>query len=180
MGLKSKVVLRYLLLMGEWMHLFKIERRDSPISGSGVFACENIPKGSLIIGATLTGGLVTDERNAKRLFALSEEAPNDRFLRVFHRSCIRLIGRHFSFSDSLLDTDYLNHSFEPNMLFAFAHCIARRDIAEGEELTIDYRLILSEGDSIGNDMVTGKEIKGFGAIEVIRTVSRELEAIFAS
>jgi SET domain-containing protein len=161
------------------MYLYKLERRPSPISGSGVFALEDIPQGSMVIAApTIMGKTVTAEATAKKIFELSDNAGADPFLRVFHRSCIRLVGPHFSFSDELIDTDYLNHSFEPNLLFAMGHCLAVRDIASGEELMIDYRLVLPSGDSIGIDEATGRPIVGLSGIEVIRHVARELEVLY--
>ena len=129
--------------------------------------------------AVILGKTVTAEATAKRLFELSASAGNDPFLNVFHRSCIRLVGHHFSFSDELIDSDYLNHSFDPNLLFAMGHCLARRPIKNGEEMTIDYRLVLPEGDSIGLDDVTGRDIAGMRAVEVIRHVAKELETLFA-
>lgn len=161
------------------MYLYKLERRQSAISGSGVFAGQDIPKASLVIAApTIMGKTVTSEHTAKQLFELSANAGSDPFLNVFHRSCIRIVGQHFSFSDELIDTDYLNHSFDPNLLFALGHCVARRDIQTGDELTIDYRLVLPEGDSIGKDETTGRDIAGMTGVEVIRFVARELEELF--
>jgi len=116
--------------IGCWHHP-DVEVRPSQIAGRGLFATAAIPEGTVV--ARLGGRLVS----GAELAALLEEA-----------------GRRQQPVDTITVGDdlhlvlpddprpaigYGNHSCEPNLWWADAVTLtARRDIAEGEELTSDY------------------------------------------
>ena len=43
------------------------------------------------------------------------------------------------------DECYINHAFAPNGLWHLGFVFAARDLAAGEEITVDYRHLLGEG-----------------------------------
>lgn len=78
------------------------------------------------------------------------------------------------------DECYVNHSFEPNGLWHLGFIFAARDLAAGEELTVDYRHLLPEGESEGfRDAGTGREIVGYSWAESLALSSRALAALQA-
>jgi SET domain-containing protein len=107
----------------------KITRGESAAHGAGAFATETIAKGELI--AIFTG----------RITHASEADFDDYHLQVGEE--------HFLGPSGDLD-DLVNHSCEPNAGFSLESAnempilIARRDIAPGEEITMDYNGIIDE------------------------------------
>lgn len=107
----------------------KIARGESLAHGAGAFATEAIDKGELIVIFT---GTVTDA---------SETDFDDYHLQVGEARYIGPSGE--------LD-DLVNHSCEPNSGFSpqsqneVPILIARRDIAAGEEITMDYNAVIDE------------------------------------
>ena len=73
------------------------------------------------------------------------------------------------------DECYINHSFQPNGLWHLGFVFAARDIAADEELTVDYRHILGEGQREEfNDAVTGESIVGWSWAESLRRSTADL------
>ncbi len=107
----------------------KVARGESPAHGAGAFAIEPIAKGELI--AIFTG----------RITHASETDFDDYHLQVGEE--------HYLGPSGELD-DLVNHSCEPNAGFSPQSAnetpilIARRDIAAGEEITMDYNAIIDE------------------------------------
>ena len=80
------------------------------------------------------------ERHGLRPEAAVLEA--ERGDRKIYDSSVRIIGRHFVYSDVGLEPDeFINHSSSPNLLYIMGAGVALRDIPVPEELTIDYRLL---------------------------------------
>lgn len=58
---------------------------------------------------------------------------------------VRWFEEFYTVSLEWPDECYINHSFDPNGLWHLGFVFASRDIAQDEELTIDYRHLLPEG-----------------------------------
>ncbi|HVO42866.1 MAG TPA: SET domain-containing protein-lysine N-methyltransferase [Aggregatilineales bacterium] len=111
----------------------KLEKRESPTIGKGMFAKEPIAKGELL---ALWGGLVI---NAQERAHLPEPA----------RHYTIQIDTHFHLTSSQWDNDadYFNHSCDPNAgLRGQIGLVAMRDIAAGEEVCFDYAMSESDPD----------------------------------
>ena len=117
------------------MYLVKTSISESSIDGEGVFAGENIPRGTIIyflngndrlIHSNEISSLPEVERNRIVKYGVQEESGN------------WLLGE---------GEEKLNHSCDANVLMLFVddiYCdIAVRDIYEGEEITADYSLFFS-------------------------------------
>lgn len=110
------------------MLLVKTYLDKSPIHGLGVFAGEFIPKGTKIW--RYVEGF--DHAYSPKQFARLPK-PAREFLKLYG---YRVDG------EILLTGDYdrhMNHSDDPNTLMHNGYVIARCDIAEGTEITNDYR-----------------------------------------
>jgi len=58
---------------------------------------------------------------------------------------VRWFEDRYTVSPEWPDECYLNHSFTPNGLWHLGFVFAARDLEPGEEITIDYRHLLGEG-----------------------------------
>jgi hypothetical protein len=120
---------------GEWIDP-RIEIRPSAIAGQGMYALAPIRAGETVVvwgGWVCTGADVAAGRVAPGSIVYIGE---DTFL-----------GAPVGTYDRERDDrgDFINHSCDPNVWLADEHTlVARRDIAPGEELTVDYALF--EGD----------------------------------
>jgi SET domain-containing protein len=107
---------------------FKLELRPSPIHRWGVYAGEPIPKGRKIIE-------YTGERCNRRETARRADGP---------LNYLFTLDSYWTLDGSVggSGAQYVNHCCEPNCYAGIfkGHILymAARDIAEGEELTIDY------------------------------------------
>ncbi|MEN6395757.1 MAG: SET domain-containing protein [Methanoregula sp.] len=117
----------------------RLEKRCSGTEGCGIFAKEDIRKDERL---AIFGGkvMLIDE-----MYMIPPEMQRytmqieERF--VLGPAC-----------DLAEDTDFFNHSCDPNSGFSGQiFLVAMRDIAAGEEITFDYAMTVSE--SVGSDMV---------------------------
>lgn len=77
-------------------------------------------------------------------------------------SSIRWFEDHCTVSPDWPDECYVNHSFSPNGLWHLGFIFALRDLAPGEEITVDYRhLIGPDVEMPWVDAHTGRAIVGF-------------------
>jgi uncharacterized protein len=117
----------------------KLEVRESETHNKGVFAKEPVKKGERI---AIFGGSIM------RIDDIHTLPPNvqDYAMQIEERMVIA------NRSHIPEDTDYFNHSCNPNCGFSGqTFLVAMRDIAAGEEITFDYAMTISE--SIGSDIV---------------------------
>jgi uncharacterized protein len=121
-----------------WLHP-GLEKRKSDTQGWGVFSGVDIRKGERL---AIFGGkiMLIDE-----MYQIPEEMQRytmqieDRFV----------LGPAGTIPE---DTDFFNHSCDPNSGFkGQVFLVAMRDIIAGEEITFDYGMTVSE--SVGSDMI---------------------------
>jgi uncharacterized protein len=106
----------------------RLERRRSPIQGSGLFATAPIRVGEVV---TIWGGSIFTGADLRTGVARLN-------------SCVQVAeGFHLGSPKQLAENldEYMNHSCDPNVwLVDEVTLVARHDIARGDELTIDYAL----------------------------------------
>lgn len=107
----------------------KVEVRDSPLSGQGVFAVEPIHRGEVV---AVKVGHVVDTTEVERL---TREI--DDFSLQIHEDLF-LSPRTVDEVDDLVV--HINHSCDANIGFEGVAYVAMRDIAADEELCHDYAL----------------------------------------
>jgi hypothetical protein len=97
------------------------------------------------------------------------------------RTATRYAGRYYTHGNEQEPYTFINHSFTPNLLCHCGTIVARREIAVGEELTMDYRTLIDDTDiGLYRDAITGREIRGFSARETLLRTARELIEIVSS
>jgi hypothetical protein len=75
---------------------------------------------------------------------------------------VRWFEDHYTVTLDWPDECYINHSFSPNGLWHLGFVFAARAMQPGEELTVDYRHLLGEGQREAfADSLTGEAIIGF-------------------
>ena len=95
-------------------------------------------------------------------------------------AAVRWFEDRYTISLDWPDECYVNHSFEPNGLWHLGFIFAARDLAAGEELTVDYRHLLPEGEAEAfRDAGSGREIIGFSWAESLASSTRALAALQA-
>jgi|YNPBryulayer2012_1023412.scaffolds.fasta_scaffold14247_3 SET domain-containing protein len=104
----------------------KVEIRETPNKGKGMFARDFIKKGEKVL---IWGGEYTDERGAKLAKSMG-------------KLVLQWDDNLYSVEDKGEDVGYfINHSCDSNTWMTDAFTLsARRDIKKGEEITADYAL----------------------------------------
>ena len=93
---------------------------------------------------------------------------------------VRWFEDRYTVSPEWPDECYLNHSFTPNGLWHLGFVFAARDLEPGEEITIDYRHLLGEGQQESfRDAASGQAIVGWSWQESLGRSTRELAAMLA-
>ena len=120
--------------------------------GKGLFTLEPISKKSLII-QMLSDQVMTEEEYHRK------EKEGDP---ITIRTAIRYAGNLFIYTNQLGRADeYINHSFTPSMIYFAGMFFAKRDIASGEELTVNYKYILAQNDADNfTDTTSGTLVDG--------------------
>ena len=117
---------------------FRLRVGQSRLDRHGVFACEPIPAGRLVIEYT--------GRHLSRRTYMREFAPLFRYRAPKRIYVMALTPDHFV--DGAVNgsgAECINHSCDPNLsirrIRGHLYMFSRRRIAPGEELTIDYQLL---------------------------------------
>jgi hypothetical protein len=149
--------------------LVKCEVRPSQIFGQGLYPAQAVNKGTVVCFFALNGQLLTEDEYVAGIEARDYDIT---------RSGTRLVGRYFTFSKIAADLNYINHSFEPNLLCHCGVVVALRDIAIGEEFTLDYRYLVDSTEvGLYDDIKTGRQIRGFTARQTLLATARQLMEI---
>ena len=150
----------------------RTEVRDSTIFGKGCFAAEAVQKGKVVCCFTLGAQVITEEQYLDACRA--EVLP-------LMRTGTRYAGKYFTVGNEHEPYTFINHSFEPNLLCHCGVVLALRDVAAGEEFTLDYRYLIDETDvGIYSDAASGREIRGFPARETLLRTARQLVELVGS
>ena len=147
----------------------KTEVRETAVYGKALYAAEPIRRGTIVCSFTLGSDVTTEQQYVA---AVAENR------QPVTRTGTRYAGKYFTFGNVDAPYNYINHSFKPNLLCHCGVVLALRDLAAGEELTLDYRSLIDPTDvGIYNDAVTGTEIRGWTARETMLRTARELVAL---
>jgi hypothetical protein len=150
----------------------KTEVRETGVYGKALYAAEPVRKGTIVCSFTL-GSDVTTEDEYVRAVAENRQPVT--------RTGTRYAGKYFTFGNVDVPYNFINHTFKPNLLCHCGVVLALRDIAAGEEMTLDYRTLIDTTEvGIYDDAVTGREIRGFTARETLLRTARELIALVES
>jgi hypothetical protein len=95
-------------------------------------------------------------------------------------STVRWFEDRFTITPEWPDECYVNHAFEPNGVWHLGFIFAARDLAPGDELTVDYRHLLGEGqEEAFRDSVSGERIVGLSWAESLRITTAQLAGALA-
>ena len=137
---------------------YHIAASGIPGAGKGLFLDAPVARGRVVtapdqIDATWSlTEILADPSRAEQLYASA-----------------RWFEDRYTLSPDWPDECYVNHSFEPTGLWLLGFVFAARDLAVGEELTIDYRHLLPPGqEETFRDAHSGQPIVGYTWQESLR------------
>ncbi len=149
---------------------YTIAASTIPGAGKGVFAREDLQPGRVIVFPNERHALLT-EAEVSRLPPGSVE----------RASAIRWFEGVYTVDPHWSDESYLNHSFTPNALWVLGFVIAAEPIPAGTEITIDYRMLLGDGqDAEFRDAATGRPVIGLTFAEAMAAAGETLRRVFAA
>ncbi len=127
---------------------YKIETATFKEAGKGMFLMEAVKRGSVLCAPD----------KIERVYQLEDKAA---FNPDEEAASVRWFERYYTVSHDWPDECFINHSFTPTGLWHLGFIFARDDYPIGTELTVDYRLIVDDGEILPfKDLATGKEIVG--------------------
>jgi hypothetical protein len=150
------------------MFYFEVEKGHSVIQGAGLITLEYIPMKSIVFyWGQDDGDTIISEDEYLQLRITGDS--------TFQRTSCRWIYDKFMYcKDWGLDA-YINHSFNPNILYYHGLGIAKRNIFVNEELTINFEYILSENDTVKFiDKETNKTVTGISTDSNLYKSANEL------
>lgn len=139
-----------------------------PEAGLGAFALEKVPAGTFLGMDFLTRKWVV---SPEEVLALPPESRKYAW-RHIDNICISAVSGEQS------PADFINHSFEPNILWHLGHYFSLKDIEAGDELFIDYRHLHdpSWGAHL-HDASSGRSVPGWSWRESLLHSSRQLATL---
>ena len=162
------------------MIFFNTKVAPSMIDGLGLFANELIPCGSLV-GNLAQGCIYLSE--ADYISALAEGVD---LVRITGK---RLSGSQFFYCQREMEDenirlereDYINHSEVSSLLYHGGLLYARRDIRRGDEMTADYKFMLSPSDITSFvDVNSIRKVRGLPAEEATVESTFELATLLTT
>ncbi|WP_290887102.1 SET domain-containing protein [Arenimonas sp.] len=149
---------------------YRIAASTIPGAGRGLFVEEAVAAGRIVVAPdNIPGTQRWDSIRARPDAAAAMAAA----VRWFEDQC--------TVSLDWPDECYVNHSFAPNGLWHLGFIFAARPLQAGEELTVDYRHLLPEGEAEAfRDAASGEAIVGFSWAESLARSTRELAALQAA
>jgi SET domain-containing protein len=155
------------------MMFIAVEVRASTILGQGLFPLARVRCGTVICSFTIDAKVITE---AEYVDSIRSNHP------LVVRTGTRYVGKYFTHTSNGEEAlNFFNHSFEPNVVCHCGVVMALRDIAKGEELTVDYRTLIDDTETgVYNDAVTGRPIRGFSARQTLLRTAKQLVDLLES
>ncbi len=147
--------------------LVKLLAKKSQVHGCGCFTPKPIARGTVI-------AFWGDDREVRLLDATRHRKKFGKRFKVTLQTGVRLMGDWFVESIRIKDkdpTDYINHSFRPNVGYTGGLLFALKDIAAGDEMFMDYRLL--------NAGFETNVVRGYGAVRQLRASATQVKKAFA-
>lgn len=154
------------------MKRFDLAIRPSliPHSGNGLFAQENIGRGRVVIFPNEENQTLSDQQ----LSAFPIDS-------IEYQSSVRWFEDLYTIDPKWSIESHLNHSFTPNTLWYLGFIIAKKEIQDGEELTIDYRHLLPANYTMDfSDSLTGLAITGLSWEEKMCKGAKEILELYSN
>jgi hypothetical protein len=140
-----------------------------PGAGNGVFVDEVVAAGRIVIAPDAIDAVYRYEQ------ILSRPDPDAALA-----ASVRWFEDRFTVSDDWPDECFVNHSFTPNGLWHLGFVFALRALQPGEELCVDYRHLLGEGQTEPyEDALTGRPIVGLAWRDSLAITTAELAALLS-
>ena len=119
--------------------------------GNGVFLREVVRKGQVLVAPDAINKVYNGTERA----ALTPGSAED-------DACVRWFENYHTVSTDWPDDCFVNHSFNPSGLWHLGFIFATRDLAAGDEITVDYRFLVNDNEVMPfRDAETGDEIVGY-------------------
>ncbi len=148
---------------------YRVAPSTIPGAGQGVFAAEAVPRGRIVVAPDAIPRVYRWDE----VLALPDQAEA-------LAASVRWFEDRYTVSPEWPDECFLNHSFAANGLWHLGFVFAARDLAVGDEITVDYRHLLGEGQEESfRDALTGEAIVGWSWQESLSRSTRELAALLA-
>ena len=139
-------------------------------AGKGLFADERIAQGRVVIAPDKVHTVWPEAK-------LRAYAPDS----IEVESSVRWFEDQFSLTPEWSDECFVNHSFTPNALWHLGFIFALREIAAGEEITMDYRHVIGSGEVMPfKDSATGREIVGLPWPLALQDSAQQLVTLFGA
>lgn len=133
-------------------------------AGQGVFIEEPVEAGRIVVAPDAIPRVYRWDE------VLSQPDPE-----AAQAATVRWFEDRYTITPDWPDECYVNHSFTPNGLWHLGFIFASRALTPGEELTVDYRHLLGEGQvEAFRDATTGEAIIGFSWRESLRQSTEAL------
>ncbi|HEY9547467.1 MAG TPA: SET domain-containing protein-lysine N-methyltransferase [Solimonas sp.] len=146
---------------------YRVETSRVPQAGKGLFIDEPTHRGRVIVAPDQVHTVWPEAK----LRTYAEDS-------IEVESSVRWFEDHFSLTPEWSDECYVNHSFAPSALWHLGFIFALRDLAPGDEVTMDYRYVIGDGERMPfADSVTGREIVGLPWPDALRGSSSQLLAL---
>lgn len=138
-------------------------------AGKGVFLLEPVARGRVLVAPDAINQVYDGPARA----ALVPGSPED-------EACVRWFEDFHTVSTDWPDDCYVNHSFTPSGLWHLGFIFATRNLAPGDEVTVDYRFLVNDNEVLPfRDAETGREIVGHTWEENLRLSTEQLLALLA-
>lgn len=134
-------------------------------------------KGLFVDAAVAAGRILVAPDAIDRVWSWSEilAAPDPDALLP---STVRWFEDRYTVTEDWPDECFINHDFEPSGLWHLGFVFAARDLAAGEEVTVDYRHLLRAGEyEVFRDARTGEAIIGYDWAQSLAVSTAALVAL---
>ncbi len=145
-------------------------------------AASTIPgagKGLFVAAPVAAGSIITAPDAIPRVYRWEEVlAQPDRDAAL--ASSVRWFEDRYTITPEWPDECYINHAFSATGLWHLGFVFAARDLQAGEEVTVDYRHLLREGEyEVFADALTGQPIIGYTWEQSLAESTAQLAALLA-
>jgi hypothetical protein len=148
---------------------YRIAPSDIPGAGQGLFLDEAVARGRIVVAPDAIPATFGWQEILAR-------PDRDALL----PSTVRWFEDRFTITPDWPDECYVNHAFAPSGVWHLGFIFAARDLAPGDELTVDYRHLLGEGQEESfRDAASGERIVGLSWAESLRITTAQLAGALA-